>query len=235
MGKADTESAHRNNKTICLSFSQEIYDACIKNPVDFRTYTDKQIERFPELFPVEIAKGYLMKDISCSKKQFVLIRRIEIAGVAYTIRPSFVMPYLTGFVDEIEKALFLRKFNVPFWALSYVFGKYPMYWYRIEQSLGRNSIVGTTIRNPDDIPQHLATDLSIREWTLIQNFDPCNPRTVTTFYGYKSPTERLNQFRYHDNWLSDLCISASLGGYRSPPQKPEQSEYIPAFESLGLP
>ena len=52
----------------------------------------------------------------------------------------------------------MRKFNVPFWALSYVFGKYPMYWYRIEQSLGRNSIVGTTIRNPDDIPQHLGAD-----------------------------------------------------------------------------
>jgi hypothetical protein len=99
-----------------------------------------------------------MKDIYCSKKQSVLIRRIEIAGVAYTIRPSFVMPCLTGFVDEIEKALFLRKFNVPFWALSYVFGKYPMHWYRIEKSLGRNSIVGTTIRNPDDIPQHLAAD-----------------------------------------------------------------------------
>ena len=418
MGKADTESAHRNNKTICLSFSQEVYDACIKNPVNFRTYIDKQIERFPELFPVEIAKGYLMKDSYCSKKQSVLIRRIEIAGVAYTIRPSFVMPYLTGFVDEIEKALFLRKFNVPFWALSYVFGKYPMYWYRIEQSLGRNSIVGTTIRNPDDIPQHLAADekhtrvlgdkvyvattvgnqcilgasiakdageqslqdayqvfkdeaqclkptytpktvnmdgwkatrnawrflfssvviiccflhvfikirdrakrkyknifdqaaskfwdcyqaedkiqfsqrirrliewciknnmpsvitkpieklrqniaeykaaydhpkahrtsnmvdrlmqrmdrhlfstqyfhgsiaaanLSIRGWTLIQNFAPYNPRTVTTLYGgYKSPAERLNQFRYHDNWLSNLCISASLGGYRRPPQKP---------------
>jgi hypothetical protein len=33
-----------------------------------------------------------------------------------------------------------------------------MYWYRIEQSLGRNSIVGTTIRNPEDIPEHLAAD-----------------------------------------------------------------------------
>lgn len=28
----------------------------------------------------------------------------------------------------------------------------------MEQSLGRNSIVGTTIRNPDDIPQHLGAD-----------------------------------------------------------------------------
>ena len=28
----------------------------------------------------------------------------------------------------------------------------------MEQSLGRNSIIGTTIRNADDIPQHLGTD-----------------------------------------------------------------------------
>ena len=92
-----------------------------------------------------------MKDIYHSKKQSIAIRRIEIAGITYTIRPSFLMPYMTGVVDEIEKALFMRKFNVPFWALSYAFGKDPMYWYRIEQSLGRNSIVGTTIRNCEDI------------------------------------------------------------------------------------
>ena len=158
MGKADTQSAHRNNRTICLPFSQEVYDACIKNPIDFRIYVDKQIELFPELFPVGIEKGYLMKDIYISKKQSIPIRRIQIAGISYTIRPSFLMPYMTGLVDEIEKPIFLRKFNVPFWALSYVFGQYPMYWYRIEQSLGRNSIVGTTIRNPDDIPEHLAAD-----------------------------------------------------------------------------
>ena len=358
-----------------------------------------------------------MKDINYSKKQSMPIRRIEIAGIAYTIRPSFFMPYMTGLVDEVEKALFLRKFNVPFWALSYVFGKYPMYWHRAEQSLGRNSIVGTTIRNPDDIPQHLAADekhtrilgdkvyvattvgnqcilgaavakdageqslqdayqvfkdeaqclkpsyvpttvnmdgwkatrnawkalfasvviiccflhifikirdrakrkhkdifdevatklwdcyeaedkakfvqrvrrldewceknsipsviskpieklrkniadykaaydypdahrtsnmvdrlmqrmdrhlfstqyfhgsiaaaeLSTRGWALIHNFAPYNPRTVKSLKGFKSPAERLNQFKYHSNWLSNLCISASLGGYRNPPLKP---------------
>jgi hypothetical protein len=102
-----------------------------------------------------------MKDMRFSIKQSIWIRRIEIAGIAYTIRPSFIMPYLVGFVDEIEKAMFLRKFNVPFWAVSYVFGKDPMYWHRIEQSIGRNSIVGTTVRNSDDIPKHIAADENI--------------------------------------------------------------------------
>ncbi len=141
-----------------MPFSQDNYEAIIQNPSDFRKYIDKQIELFPELFPADIANGYQMKDMYFSKKLSVRTRRIKICGVSYTIHPSFVMPHLVGFVDDVEKALFLRKFDVPFWALSYVFGKDHMYWYRIEQSIGRNSIVGTTVRNPEDIPKHLAAD-----------------------------------------------------------------------------
>jgi hypothetical protein len=417
MGKADAGSAHRNKKTICLPFSQENYESHVIDPTDFRRCIDERIDLFPELFPAGIAEGYRMKDMCWSKKQGILTRRIEIAGTAYTIRPSFALPYMSGLVDEVEKAIFLRKFSVPFWGLSHVFGKYPMYWYRVEKSLGRNSIVGTTVRKAEDIPQHLAADekhtrvlgdkvyvattvgkgcilgaciakdagedalkdayrvfkdearclkpdyeaetvntdgwratrkawsylfgsavilccflhvfikirdrakkkykdiflcvssklwdcyraetkgqfsqrvrrvvewcrkesvpsvilnpigklrknikaysvaydypeahrtsnmldrlmqrmdrhlfntkyfhgnlseaeLSIRGWTLIQNFAPSNPQTVKIHDGYLSPAERLNRFRYHKNWLQNLLISASLGGYRAPPQNP---------------
>ena len=417
MGKADALSAHRSNKAICLPFAQQEYITNIDDPINFRQCIDDRIKLFPELFPPEIVNGYQMKDIYTSKKQQVKIRRILIGNTAYTIRPSYLMPYMTGVVDEIDKALFMRKFNVPFWALSFAFGKDPMYWYRIEQSLGRNSIVGTTIRNPIDIPEHLAADekhtrilgdktyvattvgkecilgvsiakdagqqslqgsyqvfkdeaqclkpgyapttvnmdgwkatrkvwkalfssvviiccflhvfikirdrakkkykdlydesatklwdcyqaenktsfsqrirrliewcqdnsmpsvianpikklreniaeykvaydhpnahrtsnmvdrlmqrmdrhlfstqyfhgsmtaaeLNIRGWALIQNFAPYNPQTVKKLNGSRSPAERLNQFRYHENWLHNLFISASLGGYRSPPLNP---------------
>jgi hypothetical protein len=417
MENTDTKSAPRFNRTICLPFAQEEYSANIQEPVNFRSCIDKRIKDFPELFPPEIKMGYRMKDISRPKKLPFPIRRIEIASIPYTIRPSFIMPYGVGLTDDVEKALFLRKFSLPFWALSYVLGKDPMYWYRIEKSLGRNSIVGTTVRNPSGIPAHLAADekhswvlgdkvyvattvgnecilgvsiakdageealkgayqvfkieahhlnpdykpdtvnmdgwmatrnawsflfsslviiycflhvfikirdrakkkhkevfavvasklwdcyhadtkskfsqrirrlvewcekqstpsvlsapikkmrqniaaykvaydfpgahrtsnmldrlmqrmdrhlfstqyfhgsiaaaeLSIRGWALIQNFAPCNPRTVKLHNGWKSPAERLNRFRYHDNWLHNLLASASLGGYRPPPQNP---------------
>ncbi len=36
-----------------------------------------------------------MKDIKTSKKLLIPIRRIEIAGISFNIRPSFVMPYMT--------------------------------------------------------------------------------------------------------------------------------------------
>ncbi len=417
MEKADFKPAYRKNRTICLPFSQEEYLANIHESFNFRNCIDDRIELLMDLFPPEIKNGYKMKEIRFSKKLSIPIRRIEIAGISFTIRPSFAMPYMTGVTDDAENALFLRKFNVPFWALSHVFGRDQMYWYRIEQSLGRNSIVGTTIRNPDDIPEHLGADekhtrilgekayvattvgdqcilgasvtknageealkdaykvfkneaqcikpeyspttvnidgwkatrkawsflftsvviiccflhvfikirdrarkkhkdifneaasklwdcynaenkssfsqrirrliewckknntpsviaepikklhknilaykiaydfpkahrtsnmvdrlmqrmdrhlfstqyfhgsmeaaeLSIRGWTLIQNFAPYNPRTVKILNGFKSPAERLNQFRYHDNWLHNLLISASLGGFRSPPPNP---------------
>ena len=126
MGKVDTESATQNNRSICVPFSQEIYTANVSDAKNFRKCLDECVESSPELFPPEISKGYRMKDVYFSKKQGIPIRRIVIGGISYTIRPSFIMPYMTGFTGDSEKALFMRKFDVPFWALSHVFGKDPM-------------------------------------------------------------------------------------------------------------
>jgi len=416
MDKNQSSSRHRVDRNICLPITQEIHNNIIDDPVKFRNHLDKMIELFPELFPAEISNGYQMKDTYKSKKMSIVTRRIKIDNTSYNIRPSFVMPYKTGMVDDVEKGLFLRKFNVPFWALSYSFGKDPMYWYRMEQSIGRNSIVGTTIRKPEDIPDNLSADekhtklsgdkvyvattvgnscilgasvsndagekglteayqvfkeeaqelnptyspktvnidgwqatkkawcflfpavviiccflhvfikirdrakkkyqsifttvanklwecykseskakfsqrvrrllewceknkvpnvitnpirklrekikyytifydfpdahrtsnmvdrlmqrmdrhlfisqyfhgglktaeKSIRGWVLIQNFAPYNPKTIKEHNGFKSPAERLNQFRYHENWLQNLYISASCGGLKPAPQK----------------
>jgi len=67
------------------------------------------------------------------------------------------LPYLTGWAEDVEGPLFLRSFGVPFWALARVFGKGPMYWYRLELRLGRSSLVGTTVRRVD-LPEHLLAD-----------------------------------------------------------------------------
>jgi len=47
---------------------------------------------------------------------------------------------------------------VPYWALTEVFGRSPMYWHRLERSLGRNSLVGTTVSWAGRLPRHLAAD-----------------------------------------------------------------------------
>jgi hypothetical protein len=130
----------------------------IEDPKKFREQLDKFIVKFPELFPDGIESGYLLKEIRRSKKSEVPVRRITVGSVPFTVRPSFVMPYHSALSDDVEKALFLRKFDVPFWALSYIFGKNAMFWFRVEQSLGRNSIVGTTIKDPALLPENLAAD-----------------------------------------------------------------------------
>jgi hypothetical protein len=63
-----------------------------------------------------------------------------------------------GRTEEVEKALFLMRFHVPCWAIAEVFGHDPMYWYRLEQGLGRFSLVGTTIKRVDRLPTDLVAD-----------------------------------------------------------------------------
>lgn len=65
---------------------------------------------------------------------------------------------MAGFTDDVENALFLRNFDVPFWASAHIFGRVPMYRFRIEQSLGRNSLVGTTLKDPEPLPEHAGAD-----------------------------------------------------------------------------
>jgi hypothetical protein len=68
------------------------------------------------------------------------------------------MPHNVGLTDEVEKALYLRKFNVPYDALSYVFANDAMYWYRLEIQFGRYDIVGSTIKETEQLPKDIVAD-----------------------------------------------------------------------------
>jgi hypothetical protein len=148
----------RGHHTICLPIPEEVYARIVNDPHEFRRALDHGFRQAPELFPPDFARGYRLKDSRMSVKQEVLIRRIELHdGTAYSVRPSFLMPYLTARTEDVEGPLFLRTFGVPFRALARVFGHDPMYWYRLECGLGRFSIVGTTVRQAE-LPAHLLAD-----------------------------------------------------------------------------
>jgi hypothetical protein len=150
--------ASRGHRTICLPFAEEAYLRIINDPAEFRHAIDDRFRTMPELFPARFADGYRLKDERLSAKQRVPIRRLLLRdGTAYSVRPSFLMPYMTARVSDVEGPLFLRKFAVPFWALARVFGRDPMSWYRLECGLGRSSVVGTTVRQVD-LPGHLLAD-----------------------------------------------------------------------------
>jgi hypothetical protein len=130
----------------------------VGDPAEFRRVVDACSRDAPELFPDDFGRGYELKDDRTSAKQGLPIRRVLLRdGVAYSIRPSFLAPYMAARTDDVEAPLFLRTFGVPFGALARVFGRDPMYWYRRTCGLGRSSVVGTTVRRPE-IPAHTLAD-----------------------------------------------------------------------------
>jgi hypothetical protein len=59
---------------------------------------------------------------------------------------------------EGEKALLLMRFHGPCWTLAYVLGRDAMSWYRLQQGLGRFSVVGTTVKTAAHLPQDLVAE-----------------------------------------------------------------------------
>jgi hypothetical protein len=97
----------RGHKTICLPCSREQYEQCVDDPQLFREFLDQQIEANPELFPPEIQRGYRMKDSYTSRKTGWRLRRIDLRNdQSYLVRPSFLMPYLTGHTEDVQAPLF---------------------------------------------------------------------------------------------------------------------------------
>jgi len=142
-----------------LPVGKEAYLDIVADPRRFRCWIDQSFRDHPELFPKAFAAGYRLKDERSSAKTGLRLRRVRLksTGESFSVRPSFVLPYLTALTDDVQGTLFLRAFGVPLWALARVFGKDPMYWYRLEVSLGRNSIVGTTVRQAR-LPEHVLAD-----------------------------------------------------------------------------
>jgi hypothetical protein len=148
-------------KNICLGFSSEAqYKELVDDPMLFRNFLDMSYQHYPELFPKAWAFGFTFHDIRQSKKTALFIRRVKCTQTedVFTIRPSFVMPYMSARTDEVEKALYLLQYGVPLDALRYVFGRDEMFWYRLILQFSRPSLVGTTVKREENLPFHLAVD-----------------------------------------------------------------------------
>lgn len=165
--KADGErkplsSKPRGHKTICIPLDEPKYREIVENPLWYRNDVDAIYAKHPELFPQAMKAGYTLHDkLPYSKKlPDVRLRRIKLDAndEVYTIRPSFVLPYMTGYTTAVEKGLLLLNFGVPYWLVTEVCGQDDAYWQRLEVSFGRNSVVGTTVRNADNLPKDLVPD-----------------------------------------------------------------------------
>lgn len=166
LAKESKPRRRRKPKSICLPFERATYQRCLDDHAYCRQYIMEWYERAPELFPSALSEGFTFHGFLFSKKQNLIQRRIQLKAndEQYQIRPSFMMPYMIGPTQEVEKALYYRRWGVPFAALPHAFGHTPMYWYRAYVSLGRCSLVGTTIKKPHRLPAHLLADEKHSRW-----------------------------------------------------------------------
>jgi hypothetical protein len=149
------------NKYICLPFASDAqYRDYVDYPTQYRQYLTGRLGQHPALFPKAMAQGFTCHDCYVSVKQDLSVRRIKVqaTGAVFTLRPSFVMPSLIARTDAVEKALSLRQWGVPFDALACVFGRHAMFWYRAWLAFGRPSLVGTTVKEPQQLPRDLVAD-----------------------------------------------------------------------------
>jgi hypothetical protein len=78
----------------------------VDDPAEFRRLLDRQIEATPELFPPAIRQGSRRKDVSLSRKTGGKLRRIELRDLRCSpVRPSFLMPYLSGRTEDVQAPL----------------------------------------------------------------------------------------------------------------------------------
>lgn len=151
------------NQTIILPIAENQYYEIIQNPSNFRKCLDELIFQYPEIFPLNIQKGYSFVGWSKSSEKMKIPRRIirlkkPFKRQDFLVHPCFVMPYLRGRTTAISKGLLLRKYNTPYHAIASTQGKNAMYWYRAELSLSNYNIVGTTVKSLDKMPKHLLID-----------------------------------------------------------------------------
>jgi hypothetical protein len=146
-----------------LPLSEADYQRIWEDADQVRQWIDRMLKEFPELFPQAMHDGKYWLDgyeRESRKMPGVRLRRLRVPGTAdvYTLRPSFVLPSLTGRVEDVEKGLYLLSWGVPAEALVFCFGRNGMYWQRLAMRLGNFSLAGSTVRDPQRLPQHLAAD-----------------------------------------------------------------------------
>ncbi len=146
----EMEILPRGSKTIRLNYTKEQHSELINDNKKIKVFLEQQIEKYPELFPEEITHGYTLqgKTRRSAKLDGLRFQRIKITKTKeiFNVYPSFIMPYLIAYTDEVDKALLLRKHDVPYSTLVYIFGRDEMYWYRAEQAFSRCSLLGSTVK-----------------------------------------------------------------------------------------
>lgn len=161
------EQSPRGAKQIVIPMTATQYDEIWTDSQRVRATVDRLLAESPELFPSGMDQRYALHgfDRTSRKLEGVRLRKVVLSnGESYWLRPSFVLSFMAGTVEDVEAPLLLASFGVPMWLLTRIFGHNDMYWQRLVERLGRHSLVGTTVRDPQRLPQHLVADEHHVKW-----------------------------------------------------------------------
>jgi hypothetical protein len=157
----------RGAKQIVIPMTRPQYDEIWHDAERTRAAVAGWARSAPELFPPGLDRGYRLHGFGRESRKLpgLKLRKVVLTdGTSYWLRPSFVLGYMTGTVEELAYPLLLAAHGVPAWLLTIGFGHSDMFWYRLVERLGRNSLVGTTVRDPAALPAHLAADEHHADW-----------------------------------------------------------------------
>ena len=164
----------RGAKQIVIPMTQQQYDDIWHDADRVRISSSNALGRLRS-FPAGFDQGYRLHGFGREslKLSGLKLRKIVLAnGASYWLRPSFIFSYMTGTVDQLAYPLLLAAHGVPFWLLTLGFGHSDMYWYRVIERLGRNSLVGTTVRDSAHLPEHLVADEHHADWAGQKGYIP---------------------------------------------------------------
>jgi len=180
------KTVSKGERQICLPLSREDYQQHWSDPKWLREYIDRLIGCHPECFPPGIKHGYQLagKLPESRKLPEIQLRKLILKGdrKIYTLRPSFVLSYMMGELSKpvpetvavgtpkVEIGLELLSHNVPVDLVVKACGGTAMFWERLLQRIGRNSLVGTTVSAPKQIPQDLTADEHHLKWCKEKGF-----------------------------------------------------------------
>lgn len=164
--KLATTQPPRGAKQIVIPMTRTQYDEIWHDPQRVRDFVDGWLLFSPELFPAGFDQAYRLHGFGRRSRKLpgIRLRKVVTGDGSYWLRPSFIVGYMTGTVDELAYPLLLAAHGVPPWLLKIGFGHSEMYWYRVVERLGRSSLVGTTVRDPARLPSHLAADEHHADW-----------------------------------------------------------------------
>jgi hypothetical protein len=157
----------RGAKQIVIPMTRTQYDDFWHQADRVRAFLADRARAAPEVFPAGFDRGYRLHGFGRESRKLpgVKLRKVVLTdGTSYWLRPSFATSYMTGTVEELAYPLLLASHGVPPWLLKIGFGHSAMYWHRLIERLGRNSLVGATVRDAAALPAHLAADEHHTDW-----------------------------------------------------------------------